>query len=64
MKEIIEYLKARYFSEKAQGIMEYALIMAFVVVVATAIGSGSDLQTKVKGVFASLCGLFGANAPQ
>lgn len=63
MKEIMEYLKVRYCSEKGQGIMEYALIMAFVVVVAAAIGSGSDLQTKVKAVFASLCGLFGANAP-
>ena len=28
--EILKYLKARYVSEKAQGIVEYALILAFV----------------------------------
>ena len=59
MMEILEYLKVRYASEKGQGIMEYALILAFVVVVAAAIGSGGDLQGKVKGVFTSLSGLFG-----
>ncbi len=58
MKEIIEYLKARYLSEKAQGIMEYALILSFVVVVAAAIGTGGDLQTKVKAVFDNLVKLF------
>ena len=31
--------------------MEYALILAFVVVVAAAIADGGDLQTKVKEVF-------------
>ena len=59
MMEILEYLKVRYASEKGQGIMEYALILAFVVVVAAAIGSGGDLQPKVKAVFTSLSGLFG-----
>lgn len=58
MKEIMEYLKVRYCSEKGQGIMEYALILAFVVVVAVAIGNGGDLQTKVKGVFDSLAKMF------
>ncbi len=51
MKEIIEYLKARYLSEKAQGIVEYALILAFVVVVAAALTNSGDLQNKIKGVF-------------
>ena len=58
MKEIMEYLKVRYCSEKGQGIMEYALILAFVVVVAAAIGTGGDLQTKVKAVFDNLVKLF------
>ena len=58
MKEIIEYLKARYLSEKAQGIMEYALILAFVVVVAAAIGAEGSLQGKVKAVFDKLPTLF------
>ena len=58
MKEIMEYLKVRYCSEKGQGIMEYALIMAFVVVVAAAIGAQGDLQGKVGNVFNSLSGMF------
>ena len=58
MKEIMEYLKVRYCSEKGQGIMEYALIMAFVVVVAAAIGAQGDLQGKVANVFNSLSGMF------
>lgn len=60
MKEIMEYLKVRYCSEKGQGIMEYALILAFVVVVAVAIGSGGDLQKKVGNVFGNLSNMFGA----
>ena len=58
MKEIIEYLKARYLSEKAQGILEYALILAFVVVVAAAIQDGADLQQKVSNVFTNVANLF------
>ena len=34
MFTILEHLKNRYMSQKAQGIVEYALILAFVVVVA------------------------------
>ncbi|HBT79041.1 MAG TPA: pilin protein [Selenomonas sp.] len=62
MLEIINYLKARYLSEKAQGIVEYALILAFVVIVAAAIGSSGDLQTKVKDVFTSISNMFGTKA--
>lgn len=54
MKEIFEYLKARYVSEKAQGIVEYALILAFVVLLAVALSSGSGLVDKVKSVFTSV----------
>ncbi len=59
MKEIIEYLKARYLSEKAQGIVEYALILAFVVVVAAALTKGDDLRGKIEGVFNSVSNAFG-----
>ena len=62
MKEIIEYLEARYLaphmSEKAQGIVEYALILAFVVIVAAAIINGNSLKTKVKAVFDSVSSAF------
>ena len=51
MLEIVEYLKARYISEKAQGIVEYALILAFVVVVAAAITDAGGLKDKVKKAF-------------
>lgn len=59
MKEIIEYLKARYLSEKAQGIVEYALILAFVVAVAAAIANGGGLRDKVGNVFNSVMNAFG-----
>lgn len=62
MLEIIKYLKARYVSEKAQGILEYALILAFVVVVAAAIQNGADLQTKVSNVFSDATNLFDKKA--
>ncbi len=45
MKEIIDYLQARYLNEKAQGMVEYALIVAFIVGVAAVIfatGDGKD----------------------
>ena len=58
MKEIIEYLKARYLSEKAQGIVEYALILAFVVVVAAAITNGGGLRVKVAKVFTDVTNKF------
>ena len=58
MVEIINYLKARYVSEKAQGIVEYALVLAFVAVVATALGTNGELTTKVKAAFNSIVGAF------
>lgn len=51
MFTILEHLKNRYMSQKAQGIVEYALILAFVVVVAAALLSGGDLSTAVKNIF-------------
>lgn len=34
MLEILNYVKVRYLGQKAQGITEYALILAFVAVIA------------------------------
>lgn len=62
MKEIIDYVKARYLSEKAQGIVEYALILAFIAIVAVAVANGGDLQTKVKKAFDDVSGMFGKSA--
>ena len=50
MFTILSHLKNRYLSQKAQGIVEYALILAFVVAVAAALlvdGSLSDSVAKV-----------------
>lgn len=38
-------------SQKAQGIVEYALILAFVVVVAAVLTSDNGLSEAIKGVF-------------
>ena len=54
MLEIVEYLKARYISEKAQGIVEYALILAFVVAVAAALTSAGGLKEKVTNVLTNV----------
>ena len=50
MIEIINYLKARYLSEKAQGMVEYALIVALVVGIAVAAFNGG-LKNSVKSAF-------------
>lgn len=52
MFTILYHLKNRYLSQKAQGIVEYALILAFVVAIAIFITSGDNsLSDAVKGVF-------------
>ena len=62
MVEIINYLKARYLSEKAQGIVEYALVLAFVAVVATALGTNGGLTSKVQNAFVSIQNAFASNS--
>lgn len=51
MFTILEHLKNRYMSQKAQGIVEYALILAFVVVVAAVLTSNNGLSEAIKSVF-------------
>lgn len=64
MLEILKYLKARYVSEKAQGIVEYALILAFVVVIAVALFNTSGIEGSIEKIFKNLKTLLdnGANA--
>ena len=57
-ESIIDYLKARYLSEKAQGIVEYALVIAFVVIAAAALGTNGSLGNKIKAVFDNLAAKF------
>ncbi len=57
MIEIFNYLKARYVSEKAQGIVEYALVLAFVVVLATALIRSSDISSSAANIFNNIANL-------
>lgn len=52
MFTILEHLKNRYMSQKAQGIVEYALILAFVVAIAIFITTGDgSLKKAIQDVF-------------
>lgn len=51
MREIINYLRTRYLSEKAQGLAEYALVLAFVVVIVAAVTTQGGLTTAIESAF-------------
>lgn len=53
MLEMVTYLKDRYMSEKAQGMVEYALIIAFVVALAIVLSSDGGLKSAIENVFGS-----------
>ena len=49
--EVLKYLKARYLTEKAQGMVEYALILAFVVVIAAFLTGNDGIGQAIQNVF-------------
>ena len=51
MFTILTHLKNRYLSQKAQGIVEYALILAFVVVLAVVLSSDGGLGGAISKIF-------------
>ena len=51
MFTILTHLKNRYLSQKAQGIVEYALILAFVVVLGVVLTSDGGLSGAISGIF-------------
>ena len=51
MFTILYHLKNRYLSQKAQGIVEYALILAFVVVLAIVLTQSGGLSDAINNVF-------------
>lgn len=53
MLNMLAALKDRYMSQKAQGMVEYALIIAFVVAIAVALSSDGGLAAAISGVFGS-----------
>ena len=53
MFTIIKHVMNRYLSQRAQGIVEYALLLAFVVVLVAFMYSGGkdNLSGAIQGVF-------------
>ncbi|MBR4172993.1 MAG: pilin protein [Clostridia bacterium] len=51
MKEILSYINARYLGEKGQGMVEYALILAFVVGIAVALSSDGGIGGALNTAF-------------
>jgi len=43
-----DYVNARYLGQKGQGMVEYAVILAMVVVLAAAFTSTGDFTTNIK----------------
>ena len=56
MFTIIKHLMNRYLSQRAQGIVEYALLLAFVVGLVAVMQSDNGLSDAVKGVFDKVTG--------
>ena len=55
MFTIWEHLKNRYLSQRAQGLTEYALILALVVAIGIAVmGTDTGLGQSIKAVFNSV----------
>lgn len=53
--EIAKYLKARFVSEKAQGMIEYALIAAFICgVAATIFAANGSFSSAINTAFGSV----------
>ena len=53
MWSMVVALKDRYMSQKAQGMVEYALIIAFVVALAIVLSSDGGLSGAISKVFGS-----------
>ncbi|SEA14772.1 Flp family type IVb pilin [Selenomonas ruminantium] len=54
MLEIINYFRIRYMGEKAQGLVEYALLLAFIVVVGAAVAGSDSIQSHVSNIFTNV----------
>lgn len=61
MWNLVVALKDRYMSQKAQGMVEYALIIAFVVALAVALTNSGGLSDAISNVFGSASSQIGKN---
>ncbi len=65
MLEIVKYLKARYLTEKGQDLVEYALLLAFVVAVgAVIVGSDNSISNSVQAIFEKAQSILNAAKPK
>lgn len=64
MFTILEHLKNRYLSQRAQGMVEYALILAFVVLIAAALTGTDGIKTGIENVFTSVKNLLAKGSGQ
>lgn len=55
------YNRFKELREKGQGIVEYALILAFVAVVAAGLTNAGGLKDKVSSSFTAIAGAFATN---
>lgn len=60
MLTIIEHLKNRYLSQKAQGMVEYALILAFVVAIAGYFSTNGGVGEAIRDVMNSVMTALGS----
>ena len=55
MFTVLYHLKNRYMTQRAQGIVEYAIIIAFVIAIGWALlGTSDGPSVVIKGIFDSL----------
>ena len=51
IKAMWDYVNVRYLNEKGQGMVEYALILAFVVVIAAFLTGNDGMGQAIQNVF-------------
>lgn len=54
IKAMWDYVNVRYLNQKGQGMVEYALILAFVVVIAAFLTGNDGIGQAIQDVFQSV----------
>ena len=56
IKAMWDYVNVRYLNQKGQGMVEYALILAFVVIIAAALTNNDGIRGGIEAVFRNVTG--------